>query len=52
MTRVSSIIGIKATDKSKVHKGKTFSTVDDVISEAAEHEDVYMGGTYLQYLSK
>jgi len=44
MEKVSSITGLKVVNRSVVHKGKVFTTLDDIVSEVTEHEDRYQGG--------
>ncbi|KAK3732015.1 hypothetical protein QZH41_016886 [Actinostola sp. cb2023] len=43
MEKVSSITGLKVVNHSVVHKGKVFTTLDDIVSEVTEHEDRYEG---------
>ncbi|KAK3753339.1 hypothetical protein QZH41_015277 [Actinostola sp. cb2023] len=43
MEKVSSITGFKVVNRSVVHKGKVFTTLDDIVSEVTEHEDRYQG---------
>ena len=46
MSKVSRTIAVNVTDKSVIHR-KTFTSIADVIAEIREHEDIYVGGTYL-----
>jgi len=44
MAKVSSITGLKVVTKSIAHLDKDFVSLDAMISEVAEHEELYMGG--------
>ncbi|KXJ27228.1 hypothetical protein AC249_AIPGENE17546 [Exaiptasia diaphana] len=46
MSKVSRTVAFSVTDKSVIH-GKTFTSIDEVIAEVREHDDVYVGGTYI-----
>jgi hypothetical protein len=44
MAKVSSITGLKAVNYSAAHAGKVFTSLDQIVAEATEHEDKYFGG--------